>query len=234
MPVTVSPLLADPVIHYDGIWVAGLTADAWPPALRTDAFLPVEIQRQVGMAGATAEGQIAEARVLMRAWQRIGRRAGVERGQALGRYRADAESAACGECAAASARRSKGGWLARTVRRAGALESVVDTSGTPFTAGARLPGGTYVLQLQNDCPFHAYAQFRLGCEDRRPPAPGVEPDIRGRLLHGALEQLWRTLRDSQTLLAMDQGACQVLIEKSIDTAAARALGRWRADAAAAA
>lgn len=218
VPVTVSPLLADPVVHYDGIWVAGLTADAWPPDLATDPFLPIEAQRQVGMPGATAEGRLAEARGLMRAWRHSTGQLVLSSAKRSGDIELS-PSPLLAEMGADSAARIQGGWLARTIRRAGALESIIDTTGTPLTANARLPGGTYVLQLQNDCPFHAYAQFRLGCEDRRPPAPGVEPDIRGRLLHGALERLWRTLRDSQTLLAMDQGACRALIEKSIDVTA---------------
>lgn len=215
VPVTISPLLADPIIRYDGIWVAGLTADLWPPAPSVDPFLPVEAQRR--WPGATTEGRLMEARSLMRAWRLCSDQLVLSAAKRSG----DIEltpSPLLAEIQAAPAVRVASGWLAQAVRRAGALESLVDTSGSPFAAGARLPGGTYVLQVQNDCPFHAYATFRLGCEDRRPPAPGVEPDIRGRLLHGALEQLWRTVRDSQTLSAMDEGARRALIEKSIDAA----------------
>ena len=42
----------DPIVRYDGIWVAGLTAAVLPAAARTDALLPVALQRQARMPGA--------------------------------------------------------------------------------------------------------------------------------------------------------------------------------------
>ncbi|MGH8143308.1 MAG: hypothetical protein ACREU2_12415, partial [Steroidobacteraceae bacterium] len=49
--VTVTGNLADPIVRYDGIWVAGLSADAWPPAVRPDSLIPLGLQRSAGMPG---------------------------------------------------------------------------------------------------------------------------------------------------------------------------------------
>ncbi len=38
--VTISSQLTDPVVRYDGIWVTGLHADAWPAPVQADPFLP--------------------------------------------------------------------------------------------------------------------------------------------------------------------------------------------------
>ena len=61
--------LADPVVHYDGIWVAGLQADVFPQPVQPNPFLPLAAQRAAGVPTASAEGRIAQARELLSAWR---------------------------------------------------------------------------------------------------------------------------------------------------------------------
>src|SRR5204863_6489 len=80
--------------------------------------------------------------------------------------------------------------------REGLTESLVDATGRPWTAALPLPRGTRSLDLQNQCPFRAYAELRLGCTRRERVEPGIAPNRRGELLHAALESLWERLGDS--------------------------------------
>ena len=41
VPVTVTAGLDDPIVRYDGIWVAGLSAETWPPAAQPDPLMPL-------------------------------------------------------------------------------------------------------------------------------------------------------------------------------------------------
>jgi hypothetical protein len=43
--VTVTASTDDPLIGYDGIWVAGLSSDAWPLPPRADPFVPLAAQQ---------------------------------------------------------------------------------------------------------------------------------------------------------------------------------------------
>ena len=52
--VTISSALADPVVLYDGIWVAGLHAEAFPQPVQPDPFLPLPAQIAAGIPAASA------------------------------------------------------------------------------------------------------------------------------------------------------------------------------------
>ena len=67
--VTISSALADPVVLYDGIWVAGLHAEAFPQPVQPDPFLPLPAQIASGIPAASASGRLAEARGLLTAWR---------------------------------------------------------------------------------------------------------------------------------------------------------------------
>ncbi|MGH8232136.1 MAG: hypothetical protein ACRESY_09965, partial [Steroidobacteraceae bacterium] len=59
VPVTVTASLDDPVVRYDGIWVAGLSADLWPAPAQPDPLLPPLAQQQWGLPEASAAGQLS-------------------------------------------------------------------------------------------------------------------------------------------------------------------------------
>jgi ATP-dependent helicase/nuclease subunit B len=88
-----------------------------------------------------------------------------------------------------------------------------------------LPAGTRSLELQNLCGFRAYSELRLGSSELGVPEPGVAPDVRGQLLHAALQVLWRQLRDSETLAGHTEPTLELLIEQSVAEAADAVLGR---------
>jgi RecB family exonuclease len=67
--VTISSALADPVVLYDGIWVAGLHAEAFPQPVQPDPFLSLPAQIASGIPAASASGRLAEARGLLIAWR---------------------------------------------------------------------------------------------------------------------------------------------------------------------
>jgi RecB family exonuclease len=56
----------------------------------------------------------------------------------------------------------------------------------PFTGNA-IPGGARTLDLQSGCPVRAFCAARLEAEPVEPPVRGVDPRLRGLLLHRALE-----------------------------------------------
>ena len=67
--VTISPMLADPVVRYDGIWVASLSADLLPQPVSPDPFLILGAQLAAGVPSASAAGRRTQAQTLLRAWR---------------------------------------------------------------------------------------------------------------------------------------------------------------------
>jgi ATP-dependent helicase/nuclease subunit B len=226
--VTVTPQLIDPIARYDAIWVAGLHADAWPVPAQPDPFLPVSLQLDAGIPAATSDGRAAEARALLAAWQSSTpdlvlstplRAEDVQLSPSpfLAAFPPAETPAATGE--------SRSIWLPLRVRREGLTESVDDSAGVPWVLSQPLPSGTRSVELQNLCPFRAYAEMRLGSSDLDVPEPGVPPDVRGMLLHAALERLWRELRDSSALASQGSASLDALIAGCVEGAANEIMGR---------
>ncbi len=223
-PVTIAGALADPVAHYDGLWVAGLEAEALPEPARPDPYLPLAAQRAAGHPAATAEGRLAEARALLASWRAAADALVLSAPRRVGDLETLpsallAEWPRLPERPEASPGRL---WLPARIARSGLLEACEAARGMPWDSAQPLPGGTRSLELQNQCPFRAYAELRLGSAPLGAPEPGIAADFRGRLLHGALERLWRSLGDSAALAALAPPELDARIERAV-TDAARAL-----------
>jgi ATP-dependent helicase/nuclease subunit B len=223
--ITISSMFAAPVVRYDAIWIAGLYAEAFPQPVQPDPFLPLAAQLAAGVPAASPAGRLAEARALLAAW-----REGTDELVLSAPARSEdlellpspllAEWLETGGGAA-----EKAIWLPVRVHREGMLETLDDFVGPTWPMERPLPSGTRSLELQNQCPFRAYAELRLGSTPLDAPEPGVAADLRGQLLHAALQKLWQRLRDSQGLAAYSDAALEVLITKCVEEAADETVGR---------
>lgn len=256
--VTISPMLADPIVHYDGVWVAGLHGEVFPQPVQPDPFVPLAAQIAAGVPTASAAGRLEEAQTLITAWRAIAgelvlsapaRAEDLELlpSPLLGEW---IESARPGMAVPARRKRPASRtsasdhapshaaptpvWLPARMHRDGLLESLEDVVGIAWPTARPLPSGTRSLELQNQCPFRAYAELRLGSGELELPEPGVAPDLRGQLLHAALQRLWSGLGDSQALLAHSEGTLGALIDQCVQEAAEATLGRLRGSDAASA
>ncbi|MGH8301427.1 MAG: PD-(D/E)XK nuclease family protein, partial [Steroidobacteraceae bacterium] len=220
-PVTLSPAYGDPVVRYDGVWVAGLDAERFPQPVAPDPFLPLTSQIAAGWPAATAAGRLEEARALMAAWRAAAselvlsapaRAEDIELlpSPLLEEWRAASES---------SAKPLASIWLPARLHRPGLLTEWRDDVGVGWESQQPLPSGTRSLELQNQCPFRAYAELRLGSLDLGVPEPGVAPDARGQLLHAALQRLWERLGDSRALAALSPQAMEEAVAACIEEAA---------------
>lgn len=219
-PVTISATYADPVVQYDAMWVGGLNADSFPQPVAPDPFVPLAAQIAAGWPAASAAGRLQEARALINAWRAAGREltlsASAREGDIelltsplLDEWQPAAAPAACERGAI---------WLPARLHQPGQLDEWRDDVGVAWTPGRTLPSGTRSLELQNQCPFRAYAELRLGSVELDVPEPGIAPDTRGQLLHAVLQKLWDRLGDSQALAALSSEALDELLSVCIDAA----------------
>jgi probable DNA repair protein len=88
---------------------------------------------------------------------------------------------------------------AETIQASRTMDQFVDEQAPPIESWER--GGTKVFQYQSACPFHAFAELRLGAEALEVPVPGLDPRRRGTLVHTALEEFWKEVRTHDDLCA---------------------------------
>ncbi|HEX4267246.1 MAG TPA: PD-(D/E)XK nuclease family protein [Steroidobacteraceae bacterium] len=219
-PVTLSSSYMDPVVQYDAVWVGGLNAESFPQPVAPDPFVPLAAQVAAGSPAATAAGRLEEARALVAAWRTASgelvlsapaRDGDIELlpSPLLEEWRSAAEPAA----------EERGPvWLPARLHRPARVVEWRDDVGVVWNEGQRLPSGTRSLELQNNCPFRAYAELRLGSIELDAPEPGIAPDARGQLLHSVLQKLWDRLGDSRALAALTPEALDELLSACIDGA----------------
>lgn len=232
LPVTLTASTDDPLAGYDGIWVAGLSADNWPMPAQPDPFVPLAVQRAMRLPAASPEGRLAAALQSMAAWRRCAHQL-VYSWPVAEDDVTQLPSGLLGTAAefAAQAKDQTAGPLADSLltamhRGAKRERRPVDRARS-WPDAAPLTGGTRVLQLQASCPFRAAAELRLGAVPVPEPAPGFDPRERGRLLHRALELAWRQLGDSDALLrgAADGSSVDALARAVAGRAVREALAR---------
>ncbi|MEX1993555.1 MAG: PD-(D/E)XK nuclease family protein, partial [Steroidobacteraceae bacterium] len=210
----------DPGLAYDSLWVAGLTASAWPRPVTVDPLLPIEVQRRLGMQGATAGDCVADARSIVVAWRA---RAGAlvlswpcreNDTDVDGSPLLPAELPAVPSLLPFPARE-------RLAFGSTTLEPLGEDAAPVLTSG-RARGGARVLELQSRCPFRAFAELRLRAAVLEEPQAGIDRRMRGQVLHRALERLWAELGSQQALLALDALSCERRVAAAIDGAIAEA------------
>lgn len=223
VPVTLTASTSDPLVHYDGIWVAGLNAEQWPRPAHPDPFLGVAGQRAAGIPGASAEGQAALAQAAMQAWRarsgqlvlscaRIEGDAELQPSSLLG-LGAPPEPPPALPVAAADA-------LQLALQAGAQREPLPPLAALPLADQEGLPGGTRALGLQAECPFHAFAELRLGARALREPEQGLPARERGLLLHSALQAVWSQLAGSAGLRQCQGEARAALVAGAVAAAIA--------------
>ena len=224
VPVTVSAALVDPVVRYDGIRVLGLTAAVLPAPLRFDPFIAIPAQRAAGLPQASAGARLQQADAWLLALRQCASTLVLswpERGD----DREWLPSPLLREFTVQpAADPAPGGALARTLQTGAVRETFTDEAGSAWNTAVPLPKGTSAIELQSRCPFRAYAQLRLSATPLEAPVPGITPSERGKLLHRALELLWRQLEGQAGLvLARDAGTLDALVAECARRAAVETL-----------
>ena len=217
-PVTLTDSHDDPIVHYDGIWVAGLDAAQWPAPPRPDVFIPFGLQVQARIPAASAAGQTGLARAALAAW------------------RASTANLVCSWARLeGDAHRTPSPLLARagghadqepaavipalaTATRLIQPDLLEDEQGTAIDTSRAVAGGVRPLQLQAECAFHAYAEMRLGARPLEAPTPGIDPRERGMLLHKALELIWEKLKGHFELTSTDDAVRKWMVGNAVEAA----------------
>ena len=90
-------------------------------------------------------------------------------------------------------------------------DSLASVSGELIAFG----GGASVLKNQAACPFRAWLVHHLDPESATPTGFGLTAIERGRIVHAALERLWRELKSQSQLLATDQVDLRRLVRGAV-------------------
>ena len=218
-PVAILGLLEAPGLDFDGLWLAGMSAEAWPSPTRPAPLLPIPWQRERGVPGSSAETEQAFAADLMRDFR--GAAPWVIASHAVREedYEHAPSPLIAGwpEITAAMLDCPTGTPLAIAAGGA-ALQGFDDRRAPALTEGTAVRGGAAVIESQSACPFQAFGWHRVWARSWRPLADGLTPFERGGLLHEAFALLWKDLGNSVTLANETIGDIEARVVAAVDGA----------------
>lgn len=93
-----------------------------------------------------------------------------------------------------------------------------DLSLLPLNKPEQFRGTTPLLAHQAQCPFRAFAKYRLNAYRKIQSSDGLSRADRGIIVHRIMELIWQTLISQQNLLCYPEEDLIKLIEHAIDTA----------------
>lgn len=187
-------------MEFDHLLVCGLSGSNWPPPGRPAALLSRELQRAHGMPDAEPDDTLAYARrVLLRLANSCH-----DLVCSYAHSDGDAEqrpSALLGELGAMEADLVEDpGWHAGRMVAAGNPSPVEPDNVPPVAADEILSGGASTINYQLGDPFAAFAYGRLGVRPIAPLSSGLPPNVRGNIIHRAVNALYHE-RPSRAAIA---------------------------------
>ena len=217
-PVQILGVLEAVGVDYSHLWVSGLHHQAWPEPARPNPFLPVKLQRELGMPRASNTQQLAWARDWTARMLNSAEHVIVSYPRQIDdevlRPSALITHVPMGQVDAVPGSRVPGD--ARHVHdQAPVMERIEDGRAPPVAAGRMARGGVSVFKNQAACPFRAFAVHRLAAVDVAVPESSLDPRVRGNLAHRVLELTWQALGGQSRLLSMTHAERADLIRDNV-------------------
>jgi probable DNA repair protein len=213
-------------LPFDALWVAGLSAQRWPPAPQPNAFLPIAWQRDRNVPRSSAARELAYARALTTTLIQAAPRVVLSHPETLDGERS-APSALTDTQAPMLEEDLGAPDSAEVIAGARRCESIADER-APALAAGKVRGGASVVAAQSDCPFRATARHRMRVEPWPEAAEGLNARERGQLVHAAMAAFWRDVGTHAALRACDDIALRQRVDRAVESALPTLTpARWR-------
>lgn len=206
--------------QFDAIWVTGLNAEVWPLPPAPNPFIPVSLQRELGLPHASAVRELdfagkvtarllASADAVMTSYPLFSGDTPLSPSGLIEHLPEAASDPACNEEIID---------YRLALAASGDKEDFQDEKGAPLKEDDRIDGGTGVLKSQSACPFSAFVKYRLGANPLEFPVSGLDGADRGTLVHKALEGVWQVLVDQGQLVSQTEEALLDIVSESVEKA----------------
>ncbi|MEO8345101.1 MAG: PD-(D/E)XK nuclease family protein [Betaproteobacteria bacterium] len=206
-------------LEFDALWVAGMTAERWPPVAHPSALLPLAWQRERHVPHCDPAVDLRHARALTTGFAGAARDVIASHASQVDGFEraASALFEDWDQRELASLPVPEGLAVAIAAQRDALIPGDTDAA-PPLPMNALVRGGVGIIESQSTCPFQAFARYRLRVDAWPAPSEGLTPRERGILLHAALAALWDSLRDHATLASLTDAELGARIASAVTRA----------------
>ena len=207
-------------VNFDYLWVMGVDQDRWPMAPNPTPFIPIKIQKKLGLPHASAERELYFCERLFNRFKCSAKevifsyvKLQEDRTVAASSLLADIPEVLVDELDLIELVSPD-----QKIYYSRKMEAVVDDNTLTLMPEEKIHGGSRLIEMQSLCPFRAFAEFRLAAKEFKRVEPGVSKLKRGVLIHAALERFWQEVKTHQNLCLLEQSSLQGLVSKSVNYA----------------
>jgi ATP-dependent helicase/nuclease subunit B len=217
-PVQILGTLEAAGLTFDHLWIAGLDEESMPPAARPNPFLPLPLQLRRGMPHSSARRELDFAR------RTLSRLIASAPDVMLSYARTNGErelnpSPLLADIGAIDTSSLETIAPLRRWFQPAAFDEIADPSGPPLESTTLQRGGASLLKKMAECPFKAFAAYRLNAGELEEAGFGLSASDRGKTVHKAMELLWNELRSHGALQSSTPQALLELVERCAAQAA---------------
>ena len=184
--------------YFDGLWICGLSSDAWPPMPNANPLVPLFLQRERGIpqaspqgireaAESTMTGLLASSPRVMASWPRLRDEENLVPSPVLEPLTRVAMDSLTIHTAPT---------FREQIYAARKIETLSADPPPPLQEMEQVRGGSYLLKNQSLCPARAFFEARLGVRELPVPPHGLDALTRGNIVHDALAFLYARISDT--------------------------------------
>lgn len=207
--------------RFDALWVCGMTSEAWPPAVRSNPLLSLQLQREQRMPDSTPALARERAERLLR-WLETSAGAVVFSSPEFRDDEPLTPSPLLTRLPAPQAGLPAWReplWIERMLGST-RLERLHPDPPPPVAPGWCMKGGVALLEREACCPARAFVEFRLGAREMPVSAAGLDAATRGNITHQILASFFSQVRSHEALLALGKDEQWRLLADAADHALA--------------
>ena len=201
---------------FDTVWLLATDNNSLPSPVNPALFLPRSIQQRLAMPGSSSETQLQMCKAQLTRLSRQTAHLIISHHE----YEDDLQLS----CSPLIDKLTTTPWPGHSDsaaslqgERAVTLEQLQEPLWLPLEADIDA-GGTGLLSNQSNCPFRAFARYRLGAEQLPAIQQGLNPMVRGSALHLALDRLSEELDTLEKIQQCPADERRQIIATSIEPA----------------
>ncbi len=205
------PSDADGIV-FDRALLAGLSDETWPPRVNISPLIPLNLQRAQRVPGAGPESLRAEAQRAARALFAV---SPIVIATYAGQLSPSIRNAVVDDGSDSSVWQ---GNLPRQSFSPAHLEQIEDGQGPAYQSEEVPRGGSAIIKAQSQCPFRAFAEYRLHIKPLEDSSLGFDARDRGSFLHKALQMVWQQLGTQNRLRGASADEVRAIVEDAVASA----------------
>ena len=201
-------------LEFDAAMITGLSDEFWPPPQNLSPLIPIKLIRMSNVPGGSPQSLQRDRDRATKSLFGIAPELAVTYS---GRLSPLAEKYVGRDAAEIEHWGGRVPWQSFV---SAILDQLEDGKAPAYRQPETTRGGTSIIKSQSQCPFRAFAEFRLGARGLEDACFGFDSRDRGGFLHKALELVWNNLKTHTRLLAMPGDQLRLVVRDAVFIAVA--------------